>query len=127
VYVNTGEKGWKQADPARPSRWRANKRRGHGTWANDRPPIHGIVGRTSGQIRVRVLRRSTAAALHPLIEATTSVGSTLNTDDWRGYSWVAASGRTHQTVNHTPGRREWARDVDGDGVREVHSNTIEGL
>jgi hypothetical protein len=35
----------------------------------------------------------------------------------------------HQTVNHTPGQREWARDddADGDGVREVHSNTIEGL
>jgi transposase-like protein len=28
-------------------------------------------------------------------------------------------------VNH--GRREWARDDDGDGVREVHSNTMEGL
>jgi hypothetical protein len=30
-------------------------------------------------------------------------------------------------VNHTPGQREWARDDDRDGVREVHSNTIEGL
>ena len=24
-------------------------------------------------------------------------------------------------------RKEWARDDDGDGVREVHSNTIEGF
>jgi transposase len=127
VYVNAGEKGWKQADPARPPRRRANQRKGHGTWTNDRPPIQGIVGRASGQIRVRVLRHSTAAELRPLIEATVPVGSTLNTDEWRGYSWVAASGRTHQTVNHSPGTREWARDEDGDGVREVHSNTIEGL
>ena len=29
--------------------------------------------------------------------------------------------------NHMPGQREWARDDDGDGIREVHSNTIEGL
>jgi len=30
-------------------------------------------------------------------------------------------------VTHTPGNREWARDDDGDGVREVHDNTLEGL
>ncbi len=28
-------------------------------------------------------------------------------------------------MNH--GAREWARDDDGDGVREVHVNTIEGI
>jgi transposase len=28
---------------------------------------------------------------------------------------------------HAPGTREWARDADGDGVREVHNNTCEGL
>ena len=33
----------------------------------------------------------------------------------------------HATVCHTPGQREWARDDDGDGVREVHNNTLEGL
>lgn len=31
----------------------------------------------------------------------------------------------HQTVQH--GIKEWARDDDGDGIREVHVNTIEGL
>lgn len=30
-------------------------------------------------------------------------------------------------VGHTPGQREWARDDDGDRVREVHDNTLEGL
>lgn len=25
------------------------------------------------------------------------------------------------------GQKEWARDTDGDGIREVHVNTIEGL
>ena len=33
--------------------------------------------------------------------------------------------RTHHTVCH--GQKEWARDDDGDGIREVHTNTIEGL
>jgi hypothetical protein len=30
----------------------------------------------------------------------------------------------HATVNH--GQHEWARDDDGDGVREVHCNSCEG-
>jgi transposase len=24
-------------------------------------------------------------------------------------------------------RKEWARDDDGDGIREVHDNTLEGM
>jgi len=40
---------------------------------------------------------------------------------------VAASGRVHKTVCHAPGVREWARDEDGDCIREVHVNTIEGV
>jgi transposase len=34
-------------------------------------------------------------------------------------------GRPHATVCHAEG--EWARDDDGDGIREVHDNTMEGL
>ena len=34
-------------------------------------------------------------------------------------------GRSRPTVCHA--EREWARDDDGDGVREVHNNTMEGL
>ena len=37
------------------------------------------------------------------------------------------SGRGHATVTHAPGRREWARDDDGDGIRKVHDNTLERL
>ncbi|MEK6575609.1 MAG: hypothetical protein AABZ58_14970, partial [Chloroflexota bacterium] len=33
--------------------------------------------------------------------------------------------RQRVTVNH--GEREWARDDDGDGIREVHINTPEDL
>jgi hypothetical protein len=31
------------------------KRRGRGTYANDRPPVLGTVGRVSGQVRLRVV------------------------------------------------------------------------
>ena len=44
------------------------------------------------------------------------------TDEWQGYNQVK---RAHSTFCH--GKHEWARDDDGDGVREVHANTIEGL
>jgi hypothetical protein len=47
-----GKKGELHPDPADPPRCRANKQRGHGTYANDRPPIVGTVGRESGQVRL---------------------------------------------------------------------------
>ena len=46
---------------------------------------------------------------------------------WGGYNRLPDENRGHATVNHTPGQREWARDDDGDGIREVHDNTLEGL
>jgi transposase len=127
VYINAGEKGRRHADPTDPPRRRANKQRGHGTWENDRLPVAGVVGRTSGQVRLQVLEHSTNAELRSLGEAASTPGSVFNTDEWRGYNWVEASGRAHKTVCHAPGVREWARDDDDDGVREVHVNTIEGL
>jgi hypothetical protein len=51
-------------------------------------------------------------------------------DEWRGYARLAATcGITHRTVCHSRGvngYREWARDDDGDGRREVHCNSCEG-
>ena len=56
--------------------------------------------------------------------ATTAPGAMVHTDEWRAYGRVAELGRGHAAVNHGAG--EWARDDDGDGVREVHVNTMEG-
>jgi len=50
-----GKNGKLHPDPADPPRKRANKRRGHGTYDNDRPPIVGTVGRASAQVRLRVV------------------------------------------------------------------------
>lgn len=46
------------------------------------------------------------------------------TDEWRGYDRLPEIGRRRSSVCHEAG--EWARDDDGDGVREVHCNTLEG-
>jgi transposase-like protein len=38
-YITAGEKGWKQADPARLPWRRTNKRQDHGTWTNARRSV----------------------------------------------------------------------------------------
>ena len=55
----------------------------------------------------------------------TSPPARVNTDEWSGYDRLAEAGCSRASVCHTAG--EWAWDDDGDGVREVHVNTQEGL
>ena len=85
----------------------------------------GIAGRRSGQARLRVVARSDRATLEPLVVAMTLPGATVYTDEWAAYGRLPERGRGHATVCHAAG--EWARDDDGDGVREVHDNTQEGI
>lgn len=114
-------------DPADPPRRRANKVCGHGTWESDRPPVVGTLGRTTGEVRLEVCLSNRILDLQPHVEAFSALGATVNTDEWRGYNRVAGSGRSRVCVCHTPGARVWAKDLDGDGVREVHVNSIEGF
>lgn len=117
-----GKKGDEHFDPCDPPRCRANKRRGRGTFANDRPPIVGTVGRQTGQVRLRVKDDTKKSTLTAHLEAFSQVGSRVYTDEYDSY---APQDRIHATVSH--GQKQWAWDADGDGVREVHSNTIEGV
>ena len=117
-----GKKGDKHGDPADPPRCRANKHRGHGTYDNDRPPVVGTIGRESGQVRLRVVHHTDGKTLKRHVAKFTTATTRVNTDEWRGYNHLA---REHVTVNH--GSHEWARDEDGDGIREVHTNTVEGM
>jgi transposase-like protein len=48
--------------------------------------------------------------------------ASVYTDEYDSYNRLE---RFHATVCHS--QNEWARDDDGDGVREVHCNTLEGL
>ena len=125
MYQNAGEKGDLHPHPSDPPRRRANKRRGRGTMANDRPPILGLWGRSAGQVRFFVIDNTTQATIVPLVVAHTHAWSTLYTDECNAYYPISATGRFHATVCHS--RREWARDDDGDGIREVHSNSMEGI
>ena len=125
MFQNAGEKGTRQQEAEDVPRCRANNRRGLGTMANDRPPIQGVVGRTSGQIRLTVCENTQQQTIQPQVERATSRTAAVYTDESSAYNHVRDTGRTHHTVCHS--HREYARDDDGDGVREVHCNTMEGI
>jgi transposase len=116
-----GKKGEKHVNPDDLPRRRALRIKGHGTYANDLVPIVGTVGRTSKQLRLRVVQRTDAVTLIDHVVRFTQHTAIVNTDDWQGYNHIP---RIHVRVNHRT--KEWARDDDGDGIREVHVNTIEG-
>jgi transposase-like protein len=89
--------------------------------------VAGVVGRDTGRAHLEVIDRPSRAELERVVEDHTAPGSAVYTDEWRGYARLPELDRHHATVCHSPGVREWARDGDGDGVREVHCNTLEGL
>jgi transposase len=56
------------------------------------------------------------------VEQFTGSGIHVYTDEYDSYDSIE---RAHTTVCHAA--REWARDADGDGTREAHTNTCEGM
>jgi hypothetical protein len=128
MYQNAGEEGIEHPDPDDPPRYRANNRRGHGNFANDRPPVAGVVGRESGEVRLEVLDSSGSEELGEFVDRSCLSGATVNTDEWVGYSRVAGRHeRIQVTADHSGPRSSYAVDADGDGVREVHCDTMEGI
>ena len=122
MFQNAGEKGERHLDASDPPRRRGNKRRGHGTYDNDRPPIVGTKGRESGMLRLRLVFQTDSATLSAHVHQFTLPTAMVYTDGWRGYNSIQ---RRREIVIHKDG--EWARDADGDGLYEVHTNTIEGV
>lgn len=116
-----GKKGEPHARKADPPRRRANKKRGHGTSATDRPPRVGTLGRRSGQCRLRVRHHTTKRTLPRPVPQYPRARATCTRDEGKGYSHLP---RRQGVV--APGQREWARDDDGDGLREGHTNTLAG-
>jgi transposase len=125
MFQNAGEKGTAHAELNDPPRQRANKREGRGTMRNDRAPVVGVVGRQSGQIRLAVVDDTHQRTVQPLVVEATQPDATVYSDEAGSFAQIGRTGRVHLTVNH--GRHEWARNADGDGKREVHDNTAEGI
>ena len=120
MFQNAGKKSDPPRDPSDPPRCRANQRKGRGTYANDRPPIVGTIGREPGQVRLRVVHHADKATLAASMRQFTELDAAVYTDEWTGYTGLH---RCHATVYQ--GQRQWTRYADG--IREVHTNTIEGV
>jgi transposase-like protein len=117
-----GKKGTPHRHPSDPPRRRAHKRKGHGTYANDRPPIISVVSRETGEHRFWVCDRADTRTCRRLIAENVPAGGTqLYPDEWQSYR---GSHTFHAIVRH--GVHKWARDDDADGRHEVHCNTCEG-
>jgi transposase-like protein len=82
-------------------------------------------------LRLFVEAQSDGPTCLRVVESTVPAGAAvIYTDEWSGYARVQEQLQVaHASVRHgrdDAGRREWARDDDGDGVREVHCNSCEG-
>lgn len=87
----------------------------------------GAVRRETGEVVLGVVERTDQGTLNGFVTGHTADGATVYTDAWSGYARLPEEGRGRATVCHSPKTRGWARDDDGDGVREAHDNTLEGL
>ena len=80
-----------------------------------------VIGRESRQVRIRVVKNTQGVTLCPFVERFTRPEATLYTDEYDSYNHLQ---RVRLTVCHS--KKEYARDEDGDGIREVHVNSNEG-
>ena len=79
----------------------------------------------TGEVVIRMLADVKQVTIGPLVKKIISPGSVVYTDEYDIYHRLSEWGYTHRTVCHAAG--EYARDDDGDGLCEVHVNTMEGF
>lgn len=94
---------------------RSKKTRGFGTI---KQPVFGILCR-SGKVWAKVIDRTEATDLQPLIEKQVRKGSTVCSDTWRGYTGIAAKGYVHRMVKHS--------DYEYSDMKGNHINGLEGF
>ncbi len=70
---------------------------------------------------MRVFKNTKGITLCSFVERFTKPEATIYTDEYSSYNKLK---RVRLTVCHSD--NEWARDADGDGIREVPVNTHEG-
>ena len=97
AYVNAGEKGIPHDDPADPPRPRDVRQRP--------APSGWVVGRDSGEARLEVVDRADGATLEEVVQCATLEGTTVYTDEWRGYTGLASLRWGHVAVSQAGPRR----------------------
>jgi len=98
--------------------------RGRGTLEKEKPPVFGMIQRC-GDVAIQMLENVKQKTIEPIIKATVLPKTLIYTDEYSIYGRLNDWGYAHKSVNH--GKKEYARDEDGDGFFEVHVNTMEGF
>jgi transposase-like protein len=85
-----------------------------------------MVDRKTGWASFRVCRNTKKETLQEILTEETAQEACIFTDENRSYLWLESKEepRTRKAIDHS---EAWAEDRDGDGKREVHVNTIEGI
>jgi len=92
-----GKKGIPHDDPADPPRPRDVRQRP--------APSGRVVGRDSGEARLEVVDRADGATLEEVVQCATLEGTTVYTDEWRGYTGLASLRWGHVAVSQAGPRR----------------------
>ena len=127
AYVVAGHKGQPEVVQSQGRKGRRRRRKsqsGRGTMAKEKPPVFGMLER-GGQAVMHLLSNVQQKTIEPFIKDTIESGSLVYTDEYSIYARLERWGYAHKSVHH--GRGEFARDDDGDGLCEVHVNTMEGF
>ncbi len=80
--------------------------------------VFGILERDTQRVYVHIIKREDKRTLMPLIRLVVQEGSTVYTDQWRGFADLKIDGYNHNTINHS------VEYVDRKGN---HANTIEAF
>ncbi len=94
---------------------RSKRTRGFGTI---KQPIFGILCR-NGKVWAKVMDKTEAVDLQPLIEKQVRKGSTICSDTWRGYTGIALRGYVHRLVKHS--------EFEYSDKKGNHINGLEGF
>jgi transposase-like protein len=127
AYVIAGYKGQPAVGQNKGRKGRRRRLKGscgRGTLEKERPPVFGMIQR-GGQVVIKLLANVQQKTIEPFIKDTIIPGTFVYTDEYSIYARLQTWGYEHKRVNH--GRGEFARDDDGDGLCEVHVNTMEGF
>src|SRR5690242_907098 len=95
-----GKEGIPHTAPDDPPRRRANQRPGHGSMANDRPPVAGGGRPGSGLLRPRGVERAGGPTLREFGRRMTWPAGLVYTDEWAAYDRLPEVARWHATVCH---------------------------
>jgi transposase len=105
-------------------RKRRSGARGRGPFAQEKPPLVGMIQR-GGRVVIPRLENVQPPPIEPVRKPTGVPGSLVYTDDDTIDGRLCAWGYEHKRVNHGVGA--YARDEAGDGFCEVHVKTREGF